>query len=142
VTTQEIGISHVFADYIKNIAFEKMNPLPIIGDGEQIRCFTWIEEVAQAIADYSFSDEAKNEVFNLGNPEPISMKQLALTIHKKAQELNLVFPGELKFQTVATYKNDVIVRLPDVSKAKRVLGWSANQKVEESITNCLMEAWK
>lgn len=142
VTTQEIGISHVFADYIKNIAFEKMNPLPIIGDGEQIRCFTWIEEVAQAIADYSFSDEAKNEVFNLGNPEPISMKQLALTIHKKAQELNLVFAGELKFQTVATYKNDVIVRLPDVSKAKRVLGWSANQKVEESVTRCLMEAWK
>ena len=142
VTTSEIGISHVFADFIKNIAFEKMNPLPIIGNGEQIRCFTWIDEVAQAIADFSFVDESKNEIFNLGNPEPVSMKELAKLIHECAKELTLVPDGELSFQTVANYKNDVIVRLPDVSKTRRVLGWSARQQVKESITKCLMEAWK
>lgn len=142
VTTQEIGISHVFADFINNIVFEQMNPLPIIGDGEQIRCFTWIEEVAQAIADFSFAEKSKNEIFNLGNPEPISMKDLAKIIHRKAQELTLLPEGELQFETKANYKNDVIVRLPDVSKAKNVLGWTANQKVEGSIKQCLMEAWK
>src|SRR6185312_660230 len=42
---REQGTSHVFADFIQNIAINKLNPLPIIGDGSQIRCFTWINDV-------------------------------------------------------------------------------------------------
>lgn len=136
-TTKEIGISHVFADYIKNIVLEKMNPLPIIGDGEQIRCFTWIEEVAQAIANYSFSDETKNDVFNLGNPEPITMKTLAKLIHQRAKELNLVDSQNLDFITETSYKNDVRVRIPNVNKVKKAIGWQANQNIKESVNMCL-----
>ena len=136
VTTEEIGISHVFADFIKNIVEKKMNPLPIIGDGEQVRCFTWIDEVAGAIADYSFSDKTKNDIYNLGNPEPISMKELARLIYNIAVEMNIISEGELKFQTTSSYPDDVRVRLPDVSKAKG-LGWEAKQKVGESIRECL-----
>lgn len=141
VTSEEIGISHVFADYIKNIVFEKMNPLPIIGNGEQIRCFTWIDEVAQAIADYSFLDNTKNNIYNLGNAEPISMKELANLIHEVAVELSLLQPSELKFETKGDYKNDVLVRIPSVKRAEN-LGWTAKQKVKESIRNCLIEASK
>lgn len=136
VTTEEIGVSHVFADFIKNIVEKKMNPLPIIGNGEQIRCFTWIDEVASAIADYSFRDSTKNDIYNLGNPEPISMKELANLIYKVAVEMKVLPEGKLNFETVADYPDDVRVRLPDVTKAKN-LGWEAKQKVEESIRECL-----
>ena len=132
VNNQDLGVSHVFADYIENIVVKKMNPLPIIGDGEQIRCFTWIDEVASAIADYSFIDKTKNEIYNLGNPEPITMKQLAQMIFEEAG-----MSGNLQFETVAKYLNDVTVRIPDVSKAKDLLGWEAKQKVRESIRKCL-----
>ena len=59
---------------MNNIVVKKMNPLPIIGSGEQIRCFTWIEDVANMIGDWSFEDKTDNETYNVGNPEPITME--------------------------------------------------------------------
>ena len=135
----DIGTSHVFADYIKNIIVDAKNPLPIIGDGSQVRCFTWIHEVAEAIANHSFSEATKNEMFNLGNPEPISMVDLARTIHEVGIDMNLIPSSELSFSTVSSYKDDVNIRIPDVAKAKVVLGWEAKQKVKDSVRICLEE---
>lgn len=134
---EEIGFSHVFADYIKNIVIEKKNPLPIIGDGSQVRCFTWIDDVAQAIVDWSFEEKTKNEVFNLSNPEPISMRELALLIHRKAVDKGLLKDEELKFETIMNFPDDVMVRIPSNEKAKRILNWETNHKVAESIDKCL-----
>ncbi len=135
----DLGMSHVFADYIKNIVLEKKTILPIIGDGEQIRCFTWIEDVARGIADYSFDERAENNVFNLGNPEPISMKDLANIIHSTAQKYNLIEKSEngLHFETIKSFNDDVRTRIPDVGKAKKVLGWEPTLKVSESVERCL-----
>ena len=134
----EVGISHVFADYIKNIVIEKKHPLPIIGDGMQVRCFTWIEEVAQAIADYSFLDKTDNEVYNLGNPEPISMRVLAEKIKDIAADEYNLFPNYyLLYDSIEAYQHDVLVRIPDVEKAKQHLGWEAKMKTDDSIRLCL-----
>jgi nucleoside-diphosphate-sugar epimerase len=135
---EEVGISHVFADYIKNIVVEKKHPLPIIGDGMQIRCFTWIDEVAQAIADYSFIEKTDNETYNLGNPEPISMRVLAEKIINIAANEYRLFPDYYPlYETIGEYDNDVRVRIPDVSKAERKLGWKSQMKVDDSIRMCL-----
>jgi nucleoside-diphosphate-sugar epimerase len=135
---EEVGISHVFADYIKNIVVEKKKPLPILGDGYQIRCFTWIDEVAAAIADYSFSEKTDNETYNLGNPEPISMRVLAEKIKDiAAKEFMLLDDYFLLYETIGDYTNDVRVRIPDCEKAKRELGWEALMKVDDSIRMCL-----
>jgi UDP-glucose 4-epimerase len=134
---EEIGFSHVFSDYIKNIVAEKKNPLPIIGDGTQVRCFTWIDDVAQAIVDWSFDEKTKNEIFNLSNPEPISMADLARLIHRKSVEKGLLEPGELTFETVKNIPNDVMVRIPSNDKAKKILGFETDHKVEQSIVRCL-----
>lgn len=134
----EVGISHVFADYIENIVVKRMNPLPILGDGMQIRCFTWIDEVAQAIADYSFIDKTDNETYNLGNPEPISMRVLAEKIIKIASTEYRMFPDYYPlYETIGEYENDVRVRIPDVEKADRELGWKAKMKTDDSIRMCL-----
>ena len=135
----EQGLSHVFADFIKELVFEKKTELPIIGDGEQVRCFTWIGDVARGIADFSFDSRTDNQIFNLGNPEPISMKDLANLIYQKAQEEGLIEKSEvpLQFVTTKSYKNDVLVRIPDVAKAEKVLGWKPTLKAAESIERCL-----
>ena len=137
ITPNEIGMdqqgfSHVFADYIKNIIVEKKNPLPIIGDGEQIRCFTWIEDVANIIAKYSFKDSAFNEAFNLCNVEPITMKELAKKIHSYTD-----LDSELEFITTKTYKNDVRIRVPSVKKFSETFGNYNYQTVGESIDFCI-----
>ena len=136
--SEEVGISHVFADYIKNIVIEKKKPLPILGDGYQIRCFTWIDEVAAAIADYSFSEKTDNETYNLGNPEPISMRVLAEKIKDiAAKEYSLIEDYFLLYESIGDYENDVRVRIPDVTKAEKELGWKAKMKADDSIRMCL-----
>ncbi len=136
----ELGTSHVFADYIKNIILEKKTDLPIIGDGEQIRCFTWIDDVARGIADYSFDERAKNQTFNLGNPEPITMKHLANLIYDGAKEKGLISGNGngLNFESKMSFSDDVRTRIPDVNKAKEVLGWEPTLKAAESIDRCLV----
>ncbi len=128
----EQGFSHVFADFITNIIDKKLNLLPIIGDGEQVRCFTWIDDVAEIIANYSFNEQTKNEAFNICNVEPISMKQLANNIFNLAE-----LPGQLEFTTIKQYDNDVIVRVPSVKKLLDIIGPYKFKNTEYSITQCL-----
>jgi nucleoside-diphosphate-sugar epimerase len=129
VAEKEQGLSHVFADFIKNLIVEKKNPLPIFGDGEQIRCFTWIEDIANAIGEYSFESKTDNETYNLGNPEPITMKELARLIYQGTDELT--------FKTVKEYSDDVTIRIPDISKATKELGFKPSKKVKDSVKVCL-----
>ena len=130
----EQGISHVFADFIKNLVIDKKNPLPIFGDGEQIRCFSWIEDIANAIGNFSFDNKSNNQIYNIGNPEPISMKDLAKLIYQGK--------NELKFITTKDFQDDVKIRIPDITKAKKDFGFEPTIKVKEAVKICLDEALK
>ena len=140
----DLGMSHVFADFIKNIVVEKHVEVPIIGDGEQIRCFTWIGDVARGIAGFSFDPKAENQTFNLGNPEPITMKDLANLIYGCAKRHGMIIGNgsDLSFQTKMSFDDDVRTRIPDVSKAKKVLGWEPTLKTDESVDRCIAEMAK
>jgi len=137
----EPGMAHVFADFIHKIVVQKQNPMRIFGDGEQIRCFTWIDDVAYAIAEYSFIDRTRCEVFNLGNPEPITMKDLALRIFEKAKERGLFEASAvLRFEHEPAYEDDVRVRIPCIDKARSVLGWTPTVSLDEALDRCVEEA--
>jgi nucleoside-diphosphate-sugar epimerase len=129
----EIGFSHVLPDFVNNIIIKKFNPLPIIGDGEQIRCFTWIDDVANIIADHSFSNASRNQIFNVCNVEPRSMKNVARLIYQIA----IGNPDELQFITSKDYMHDVKVRVPSVEKLQNILGPFSFINTEESIRQCL-----
>lgn len=132
------GISHVFADYLRKIILEKQNPMTILGDGEQIRCFTWIDDVAEAIAKHSFTKETKGEIFNLGNPQPVTMKELASKIFSHAQERDLIDRAQtLEFTSRPIYDDDVRQRVPSIEKAKSRLGWRPTMTLDEALTRCI-----
>lgn len=133
----EIGISHVFADFIENIVIQKKNPLPIIGDGTQIRCFTWIEDVASGIADNLENPKTINETFNLGNTDAYTMRMLAKAIKKAAHHYGIADDKPLEFETVKTFKDDVAIRIPNVDKAEKVLGWKPTKGAYESVEECI-----
>jgi nucleoside-diphosphate-sugar epimerase len=129
---KEQGFSHVIADYLTNIVLNKLNPLPIIGSGNQIRCFTWIDDVAKIIANYSFDPQAVNQAFNIANPEATSMRALAEKIY--------TFSGgteKLLFETVKQYQNDVQVRLPSIEKLNSTFGIQQFQPVDQTIEKCI-----
>jgi UDP-glucose 4-epimerase len=52
-------------------------PLPIFGDGSQTRSFTFISEVAACLAETPFVAGAKNQIFNVGTDERMSVRDLA-----------------------------------------------------------------
>ena len=134
----EPGMSHVFADFIRKILIENQNPMAIFGDGEQTRCFTWIDEVAEAIATHSFSEVTRNEAYNLANPEPVTMKELARRIHRHGIDAGLIpDEEELTFEHVSTYDDDVKQRVPIVEKARADLGWDPQITLDESLPRCI-----
>jgi len=138
---QESGISHVFADFMRKIIIKKQNPLEILGNGKQIRCFTWIDDVAKAIAKYSLLDETECEEFNLGNPEPVSMEDLANRIYKKAVT-NFGFNTphkKLTFKYIDIYNDDVQVRVPSIDKAQSILNWNPKVMLDEALDKCIKE---
>lgn len=135
---EEQGIAHVFADFIQRLLIEKRNPLPILGDGEQIRCFTWIDDVASAIATHLDDPRTSGEAFNLGNPQPMTMKELAQKIFDLGKKRGFDIPGEeLEFDHRPIYGDDVRIRVPSVEKARSVLGWEPKVLVDQALEICL-----
>lgn len=131
---EEEGFSHVFADMIDKILVQKQNPVNVLGDGEQIRCFTNIYDVGDALARFSLDDRATNQIFNIGNPEPITIKDLAFKITAMGKKYGLL-PEDytLTFRHQPIYADDVKKRIPDVEKIKRIFGWEAKVRVDESL---------
>lgn len=133
----EAGMSHVFADFLRKILIEKQNPMEIFGDGEQVRCFTWIDEVAEAIASYSFDPSTANEAYNLANREPVTMKELARLIFQKGREQGIVEGESLAFNHTEIYDDDVKRREPSVEKAVGDFGWEPEVKLDDALDRCI-----
>jgi nucleoside-diphosphate-sugar epimerase len=129
----EIGFSHVLPDFVNNIVIKKLNPVPIIGNGEQIRCFTWIDDVADIISQYSFTELTQNQIFNVCNVEPSRMKDVAKMVYSQTGG----DPDSLEFITTTDYAHDVKVRIPSIDKLQQTLGPFEFVNTEESIRRCL-----
>lgn len=140
---EEEGFSHVFADMIDKILVQKQSPVDIFGDGEQIRCFTNIYDVADALASFSLNDKATNQIFNIGNPEPITIKGLAEKIVSLGKEHGLLSEDYcLSFNYKPIYADDVKKRIPDVTKIREVFGWEAKVKIDESLKGYIKHKFK
>lgn len=137
---EEAGISHVFADFIYKLLVEQQNPMEIFGDGEQIRCFTWIDEIAEAIATKTFVDKTANETYNLANPEPVTMKELAQRIFEKGKQRGVLTGESLSFEHKAIYDDDVKKRIPSVEKATAELGWKPEVELDDALDICIDNA--
>ncbi len=135
---EEEGFSHVFSDMIEKILVRKLSPVPVLGDGEQIRCFTNISDVADVISRFSLRPEAENQAINVGNPEPVTVKELAAKIVALGKRLGLLDSAyQLSFEHQPVYADDVKKRVPDVSRIKRLFDWEAKTKVDESLEQCV-----
>ena len=130
---QQQGFSHVIADFVHNLVNKKLNPLPIIGDGLQIRCFTWLDDVATIIANYSLSDKTLNEAVNICNVEPVTMQELANIIWQACGN-----PNNLEFYTADDYVNDVKVRIPSTEKLQSITDFKFTD-TRTIIQRCIQE---
>jgi UDP-glucuronate decarboxylase len=93
----------------------KNEPITIYGDGEQTRSFCYVDDLIEGFIKLFFTEEVY-EPINLGNPEPINMKQLA-------QEIIDLTNSKSKIKFLDLPQDDPTNRKPDISKAKAILDW-------------------
>lgn len=125
----KLALSHVVPDLVQK-TLKGQDPLHLLGDGRQIRHYTYGGDLARGVALAIFHEEAKNNDFNLSTEVSTSVLELAELIWKKVN-------GEKPFRYVSDppFPYDVQKRVPDVSKAKRLLGFEATT----SLSNMLDE---
>lgn len=124
---KEPGYAHVIPDLVRKI-LSGQYPLELLGDGQQIRCFTHVSDVAGGIIAVAMHPEAKNEDFNIGTDQEIKMLDLAKRIWML---IGVKKPFEVKFKSGFEY--DIKRRVPDVNKAKKMLNWEAKHNFEQGL---------
>jgi nucleoside-diphosphate-sugar epimerase len=120
-----LGMSHVVPDLIQKVLKDD-GPLHLLGDGRQVRHFTYGADLARGIRLALESDAARNEDFNLSTAESTTVLQLAELIWRKLRP-------DVPFRYVCDepFRYDVARRVPDVSKAERILGFRATTTLSE-----------
>lgn len=132
----EIGYAHVIPDLTRKILTGQY-PLEILGDGSQTRCFTHISDIADGIITVALSGKAINQDFNIAHPFEITIGDLARKIWDICK-VDKVY--KVKFIKGFTY--DIRKRVPDVSKAKKLLNWEAETSLNQglpSVVNWIKE---
>jgi UDP-glucose 4-epimerase len=114
-----LAMSHVVPDLIQKV-LKGQDPLRLLGDGTQVRHYTYGADLALGIRLCIERPEAVNEDFNISTAESTTVLQLAEMICKKLR------PGDrFRYISDPPYAYDVQKRVPSVEKAERLLGFCA-----------------
>ena len=101
------------------------DPLTVYGDGSQTRSFCYVSDLIQALIALMEINEFPGPV-NLGNPEEISLLEVAEKIIKLTKSSSKITHKPLP-------ADDPLRRCPDISLAKKKLGWEPRVKLEEGL---------
>jgi nucleoside-diphosphate-sugar epimerase len=107
--------------------------LTIHGDGAQIRAWTYVTDMVAGVLLCLEHPAAVGQAFNIGNP------RAAVTIFDLAQRIKRISgaSGEIVFQPL--HYADVELRIPNVKKAREVLGWEPAVELDEGLEKTI--AW-
>lgn len=82
--------AHVQVRLFADMVISQLSVIQMVGDGFDHRCWTWVGDVASAIAEHLHTDMAADRMFNLGSGVPCSVRRLAHTMLRVAKELGYV----------------------------------------------------
>lgn len=107
-------------------------PIIIYGDGKQTRSFCHVDDVVKALVELAKTDKAVGEIFNIGNPNPISIKELAGKVkHLTGSKSPLVYvPYEKAYEKGF---EDMRHREPDIAKIKDLIGFQPKIGLDDAL---------
>ncbi|MGB6457163.1 MAG: NAD-dependent epimerase/dehydratase family protein [Streptosporangiaceae bacterium] len=117
----KLAMSHVVPDLVQKV-LKGQDPLHILGDGSQIRHYTYGGDLARGIADTLEHPDALNEDFNLSTAQSTTVLELADVIWRKIKGAGV----PLRVVHDEPFAHDVQRRVPGTDKAKRILGFEAS----------------
>ena len=113
--------------------------MEIHGDGTQIRTFTYIDDTVEGIYRSIMTPEARGEILNIGGERPTRIIDLAESVQRA---LGISLPLRAKivpYSALPGNYQDVLKRIPDTTKAKRILGFTAQVELDEGLERTM--AW-
>ena len=123
----KLAMSHVVPDLIQKV-LKGQDPIHILGDGRQIRHYTYGGDLAKGIRLCIESEKAINEDFNISTSVSTTVLELAQLIWRKIS-------GDKPFRYISDppFRYDVQRRIPSVEKMKRILGFEAKTSLSEAL---------
>lgn len=123
----KLAMSHVVPDLIQKI-LRGQDPLHILGSGDQVRHYTYGGDLAKGIVATLDHPAATNEAFNIAIEKGHTVRELAEAIWRKIKG-----DAPLNFVHDEPFQYDVQRRVPDVSKARKFLGFEATTRLESAL---------
>jgi UDP-glucose 4-epimerase len=124
----KLALSHVVPDLALK-TMKGQDPLHILGDGSQVRHYTYGGDLARGIRCAMESPRAANEDFNLSTAQSTTVLDLAEAIWTRVHGDGRQF----RYVSDPPFEHDVQLRVPDVRKARDVLGYEATTTLDEML---------
>jgi UDP-glucose 4-epimerase len=121
----KLALSHVVPDLVLKV-LKGQDPLHILGEGNQVRHYTYGGDLAHGIRLAMESPAAVNEDFNLSTATSTTVLELAERIWHRVHADGRPF----RYVSDPPFEHDVQRRVPDVQKAREVLGFEATTSLD------------
>lgn len=111
-------------------------PIPVYEDGSQSRCFTYIDDVIEAVLALIECPDAVGEIFNIGSTEEITIQELAEKIIELTNSKSTILhiPYEEAYEKGF---EDMKRRVPDISKINNLIGWQPKVGIDELLSKII-----
>jgi UDP-glucose 4-epimerase len=124
----KLAMSHVVPDLVQKIV-KGQDPLHILGEGNQVRHYTYGGDLARGIVVAMEHPAATNDDFNLSTAQSTTVLELAEVIWHKIKGPDVPF----RYVSDDPFEYDVQKRVPDVRKAREVLGFEATTTLDKML---------
>jgi UDP-glucose 4-epimerase len=124
----KLALSHVVPDLALKV-LKGQDPLHILGDGSQVRHYTYGGDLAHGIRLAMESDRMVNEDVNLSTAASTTVLELATAIWHKIHGPSRAF----RYVSDPPFEHDVQMRVPDVRKARELLGFEATTTLDQML---------
>ena len=114
----------------------------IHGDGQQTRSMGFVSDLVNGTVLALENDNAIGEIINIGNDEELSVVETAKLIHRISETKNELKLKFIPLSDVFGKYKDIQRRIPDLSKAKRILGYQPQVKLEDAVRITIREVQK
>jgi nucleoside-diphosphate-sugar epimerase len=124
----QVGSGAIHHFTVRALAGEE---LVIHGDGSQIRAWCFVDDIVGALLAILERDEAVGEVFNIGNPRSV------VTVFDLASRIRQLVGSESEIVFRPLHYTDVEMRIPNVDKARKLLGWEPRVDLDEGLARTI-----
>jgi UDP-glucose 4-epimerase len=117
--------------WIKNLI--KGERIEVWGDGLQVRDFNFVDDVTEAMLMAALSKQSNGQIYNLGSPERVNLKDLAelmIRVHGKGEYEVIPFPEDRRPIDIGDY-------YADYSKIQTALNWNPHLSLETGLARTL-----